>query len=113
MKTIVPELSRQEALELVAQQRKEYRLIGSQRHIPGLILFEYDTTTGELRQASVRREVEIGLNGAIGAKNRVDSKDLCLYVQAINKEVAMRKVMQLLRRNTIRKQLLNPQKNGK
>ena len=113
MKTIVPELSRPEALELVAQQRKEYRLIGSQRHIPGLILFEYDTTTGELRQASVRREVEIGLNGAIGANNRVDSKDLCLYVQAINKEVAMRKVMQLLRRNTIRKQLLNPQKNGK
>lgn len=111
MKTIVPELSRPEALELVAQQRKEYRLIGSQKHIPGLILFEYDTTTGELRQASVRREVEIGLNGAIGAKHRVDSKDLCLYVQAINKEVAMRKVMQLLRRNTIRKQLLNPQKN--
>lgn len=113
MKTIVPEIPRHEALELIAEQRKQFRLIGSEKHIPGLILFEYDTTTGELRRASVKREIEIGLNGAIGAKNRVDSRDLCLYIQAINEQVALRKVMKLLRRNTIRKQLLYPQKNGK
>ena len=85
MKTIVPEITRQEALELIAQQRKDYRLIGSQRHIPGLILFEYDTTTGELRRASVRREVEIGLDGTIGAKSRAAARDFCLYIQAINR----------------------------
>lgn len=113
MKTIVPEITRQEALELIAEQRKQFRLIGSEKHIPGLILFEYDTTTGELRRASVRREVEIGLDGTIGAKSRAAARDFCLYIQAINENVAMQKVMKMLRRNTIRKQLLNPQKNGK
>lgn len=107
MKQIVPELSRTAALELVAEQRKEFRLIGSQRRIPGLILFEYDLTTGDLQRASMKKEVQLNIDGTIGKKSHVDSKDLCLYIQALNEENAMRKVRQLLRRKTVRTSLLN------
>ena len=117
MKAIVPEvslqiLSRQIMQEMVDEQRKEFKLIGSQKRIPGLILFEYDLTTGEIRQASMKKVIQLNMDGTTGAKSRVDSKDLCLYVQALNEENARRKVAQLLRRKTVRKQLFNPQNNG-
>lgn len=110
MKQIVPELTRPDALELVQQQRKEYRLIGSQRHIPGLILFEYDLTTGELRRASMKTEISITLDGKLDRTRQVNSRELCLYIQAINEQNAMRKVQQLLKRKSVRDGLLRPQK---
>lgn len=112
MKTIVPELSRQQTQELVAQQRKEYRLLGSKKRIPGLILFEYDVTTGELIRASLKKEVELMIDGRVMKNTRVDTRDMCLYIQALNEENALRKVKQLLRRKNVTEQLLKPQKNG-
>ena len=113
MKSIVPDLSRQDLQELVAEQRKEYRLIGSQKAIPGLILFEYDLTTGELHRASVKKEITLYVDGTAGTKTRVDSKDLCLYIQALNEANAMRKVQQLLRRKSIRQQIFKSSNNGR
>lgn len=113
MNHIVPELSRTEAQELIDQQRKEYRYIGSERRIPGLILWEYDLTTGELRRAPMKKEIELTVDGRLNKNNKVEAGSLCLYIQAINQEVAMRKVRRLLHRSTIRKQLFNQQKNGK
>ena len=110
MKQIVPELTRPDALELVQQQRKEYRLIGSQRRIPGLILFEYDLTTGELRRASMKTEIGLTLDGKLDRNRRVNSRELCLYIQAINEQNAMRKVQQMLKRKSVRDGLLRPQK---
>ena len=110
MKQIVPELTRPDALELVQQQRKEYRLIGSQRRIPGLILFEYDLTTGELRRASMKTEIGLTLDGKLNRTSKVNSRELCLYIQAINEQNAMRKVQQLLKRKSVRDGLLRPQK---
>lgn len=112
MKPIVPELSRPELQELVAERRKEYRLIGSEKPIPGLTLFEYDLTTGELRRASVKKEVRLFIDGTTGSKSRVDTRDLCLYIQALNEANALRKVQQLLRRKSIRQQLFNSNNNG-
>ena len=113
MGKIVPELTRTAAQELVDEQRKEYKLLGSERRIPGLILFEYDLTTGELQRASLKKEVELNMDGTVGSKSRVDARDMCLYIQAINEQNAMRKVKQLLRRKSIREQLLKPQKDGR
>lgn len=110
---IAPDLSQQEALELVAQQRKEYRLIGSEKRIRGLILFEYDLTTGELRRASMKKELQLEADGTVGSRCRVDSQDLCLYIQAINQQNALRKVQKLLRRNSIRESIFNNLKNGR
>ena len=113
MGKIVPELTRTAAQELVAEQRKEFTLIGSQRRIPGLILFEYDLTTGELRRASVKKELTLQIDGRVGSNNRVDTSELCLYIQALNQENVMRKVKQLLRRKSVIEKLLKPHDNGK
>lgn len=105
MNQIVPELSRADLQELVDQQRKEYRLIGSQKHIPGLVLYEYDLTTGELRPADVKTTLSLTVDGKLDSSRKVNSKELCLYVQALNKENAMRKVRIMLRRKSMRKEL--------
>ena len=105
MNQIVPELSRVDMQELVDQQRKEYRLIGSQKHIPGLVLYEYDLTTGELRPADVKTTLSLTVDGKLDSSRKVNSKELCLYVQALNKENAMRKVRTMLRRKSMRKEL--------
>lgn len=84
-------------------------MVGSVRRIPGLILFEYDLTTGALSRASMKKEIELNIDGRIGAKSRVDSRDLCLYIQALNEENAMRKVRQLLKRQSVRKNLFKQQ----
>lgn len=112
MGKVVPELSRQDALELVEEQRKEYRLVMQQRQIPGLILFEYDLTTGELRRPSMKKELQLCEDGSLGVKSRVDSNDFCLYVQAINEQNALRKVKQMLRRKSTRDQLFKQRRNG-
>ena len=105
MNQIVPELSRADLQELVDQQRKEYRLIGSQKHIPGLVLYEYDLTTGELRPADVKTTLSLTVDGKLDSSRKVNSKELCLYVQALNKENAMRKVRTMLRRKSMQKEL--------
>lgn len=112
MRSIVPELSRTAAQELVDEQRKEYRFIGSQRRIPGLILFQYDLTTGELQQAPMKKEIELTVDGRLNKNNKVEAGALCLYVQALNKENALRKVRSLLRRKNVREELFKRQKNG-
>ena len=112
MRGIVPDLSIQDMQELVAEQKKQWGLIGSQKHIPGLILFEYDLTTGTLCQAHFKKEIHLNMDHTTGVNYRVDTKPLCLYVQAINEANAMRKIQQMLRRNSVRKQLLKPKKNG-
>ena len=109
---IVPEITRQDALELVQQQRQEYRLIGSQKRIPGLVLFEYDLTTGEIRRASMKKELQLEGDGTVGSKCRVDTQDLCLYIQALNEYNALRKARKMLRRKSTRESLLKHQNNG-
>lgn len=99
MTSIAPE-------ELVAEQRKQISLVGSQRRIPGLRLYEYDLTTGEVREASVENEASLRLDGPVGTTGRVDVKELCLYVQALNETVAVRKFRAMLRRRTVRDKVL-------
>ena len=77
--------------ELVAEQRREFGRIGAQRRLPGLTLYEYDLTTGEIREADVETEATLRLDGPVGRSGRVDAKELCLYVQALNIENARRK----------------------
>ena len=112
MKSIVPELDLASKQELVDEQRKEYTFLGSIRWVPGLILFEYDLTTGELRRPSMKNELILTDSGVLNKNHRVNQTSFCLYIQALNEQNALRKVRQLLKRKSIRNQLLNPQKNG-
>lgn len=92
--------------ELVAEQRKEFGRIGAQRRLPGLTLYEYDLTTGEIREADVETEATLRLDGPVGRSGRVDAKELCLYVQALNIENARRKFRAMTRRKTVQSKIL-------
>lgn len=92
--------------ELVAEQRREFGRIGAQRRLPGLTLYEYDLTTGEIREATVETEATLRLDGPVGRSGRVDAKELCLYVQALNIENARRKFRAMTRRKTVQNKIL-------
>ena len=112
MKTIVPELSRSDAQELVAEQQKQYSLIGSVNRMPGLTLFEYDMTTGELRKADIDTSCVLQMDGGLSYRRKINQKALCLYVQALNEKNALKQVRRLLDRQTIRRNLLKLKKDG-
>ena len=93
--------------EIVAEQRKEISRIGTVRRLPGLKLYEYDLTTGEIREADVQTEATLKLDGPMGRTGKVDAKELCLYVQALNLPNAVRKFRELLRRKSVQNKILN------
>ena len=96
MKTIVPETEVKDRQEVQARRQSEFRLIGRLRRIAGLQLWQYDLTTGELSKADVKRTVEIGVDLRPVYKNRTVQQDLCLYVQALYRENAMKHVRRYL-----------------
>ncbi len=92
--------------EIVAEQRKEISRVGSVRRLPGLKLYEYDLTTGEISEADVQTEATLKLEGPVGRTGRVDAKELCLYVQALNRENAARKFRDMIRRKSVQNKIL-------
>ncbi len=78
------------------QQRKELRLIGQQRKIRGLTLFEYNEKTKQIQPAKYK-PVSIYIHGFAGGSETTETykcvvNENCIYVQALNKENAMRKI---------------------
>ena len=92
--------------EIVAEQRKEISRIGSVRRLPGLKLYEYDLTTGEIREADVQTEATLKFDGPVGRTGKVDAKELCLYVQALNRENAARKFRDMIRKKSVQNKIL-------
>ena len=100
--------------EVVAKKNLQYRLLGSVRRIAGLKLYEYDLTTGFLTMVDVKRTVEIGLDRKPVYKTQAFHRELCLYVQAINEQNAMKKVRKALRESHYDiRNLINVKSNGK
>lgn len=75
-----------------AQAPREQRFVGSERRVRGHILFEYNTQTGEITQAGLKREVELDTEGNPVYKTKVYRKPGCLYIQALNAKNALKKV---------------------
>ena len=92
--------------EIVAEQRKEISRVGSVRRLPGLKLYEYDLTTGEIREADVQTEATLKLEGPVGRTGKVYARELCLYVQALNRENAARKFREMIRRKSVQNKIL-------
>lgn len=82
------------------QQRKEIKLLGSQRKIPGLTLWEYNLKSKELAPAEFKKE-DVRLNtlstakAALSNHHKVEVKIDCFYIQALNKRSAMKKINRL------------------
>ncbi len=92
--------------EIVAEQRKEISRVGSVRRLPGLKLYEYDLTTGEIREADVQTEATLKLDGPVGRTGKVDAKELCLYVQALNFPNAARKFREMMLKKSVQNKIL-------
>lgn len=81
------------------QQQKEIKLIGRQRKIRGLKLWEYNERTNELKEAVYKKQdVQITSltpsSSALHLSNKVQVNEGCIYFQALNLKNAKRKLNQ-------------------
>jgi hypothetical protein len=84
-------------VQIEQQQKKEIKLIGKQRKIPGLTLWEYNTKTFDLDKAKYSK-VDLHLKSlssaeaALESRHKVIVNEACIYFQALNEKNAERKV---------------------
>lgn len=100
MKGILPTLQseHEEAtrIEQVAKKQKEYKLVGSQRKVAGHTLFEFNKITKEIKPADIRRECIINsITCNPVYKNKIDVRENCFYIQALNVKNAIKKLKKL------------------
>lgn len=91
MKDLTPsEIYKADKTKIVkqAEVKKESKLIGSMKVIPGLTLFEMDMKSGEIRKA-VFKETIATFGG--GGSSKLEFNPNSMYVQALNLKNAKRK----------------------
>ena len=81
--------------EVKKQQEKQLKFIGQQRPHSGHKCFEINLSTGEINLAEFKEEAisfEDARNGIISGKRKVIVKEGCVYVTALNKKNAIKKL---------------------
>lgn len=79
------------------QQKKEIKLIGRQRKIQGLTLWEFNNKSKELKKAEFKKE-DVMINSlrqspeALTKISKVIVNENCIYFQALNIKNAKRKL---------------------
>jgi hypothetical protein len=91
--TISP-LTNSERLEMKKQQEKELTLVGTERKQKGLTLFEYDKATCKIEPAEYET-TDVFVLG-MEAQSKVNVRPNCIYIQAMNKKNALKKVRKIL-----------------
>ena len=77
------------------------KLIGRKRLVKGLTLFEVNTTTGEIKPAEVASRTDYGCKSEVFkrkmdiTKHSVVVNPKCIYIQALNKQNAAKKLLKL------------------
>lgn len=89
------QLNLKEDIQIVGQKEieKKTKFIGSMKKIPGHTLFEFNLETLMLGRAEVKQEAAITGNGGHKVTTRVDQKENCIYIQALNLKNARRKLL--------------------
>ncbi|MFD3001427.1 hypothetical protein ACFS7Z_13730 [Pontibacter toksunensis] len=84
--------------EIRVEQKKQIKLIGSTRKVPGHTMFELNLETQEIKQA----EYQEGTVYAYTEKShehqhrlKLVVKENCIYVQALNKKNAFKKLAKI------------------
>ena len=54
----------------------------------------------------MQTEATLKLEGPVGRTGKVDARELCLYVQALNRENAARKFREMIRRKSVQNKIL-------
>lgn len=95
--------------EFVKQVQQEYKYIGSIKYIPGSILWQFNTETGELKPAKVivkEQLVWTSKGNCINKTRSVIYEDKCVYIWALNRKNAEKKILRVIN-NVIRKRQEN------
>jgi hypothetical protein len=102
MKELTQEFQENE-VEIVEEKqiKKEIKLIGRQRKIRGLILWEYNTKSGDLKPAQFKKQ-DFQITSLtpspqeLKISNKVEVNEGCIYFQALNRSNANKKLLKHL-----------------
>ena len=90
---IIPKDSKEDNVEIgiVEEERKEIKLIGSQRRIPGLTLWEIDDVKktyckAQFEKQNIELDFTKDIDGQTKLRQKVLLKDDCFYVQKLNEK---------------------------
>lgn len=78
--------------EQVQKKKNEFHLVGEERRIKGHTLFCFNEVTKEIKVAPMNQECMLGLDGSVIYKNNVTVEKDCVYIQALNKKNAIKKL---------------------
>ena len=78
-------------------QKQKHRFLGTIIRYPGLTLFEYDPVAKTVREAEINTQHFYSYNAkrktfGFSTTSRVQARNGCMYVQALNLKNAIRKV---------------------
>ena len=90
-------------IEIQAEQekKKEFKLIGQQRVIPGLTLWEYNRKNQTLCKATFKKQdvvlttLDPTVINSTSTSHRVEVNDDCIYLQALSMKSAVKKLDRL------------------
>lgn len=83
-------------IETVIQNKKEVKLLGSQTKVKGHTLFEYNTKTREIKEATFKSQIvdfKSVTTESPDDRKTVIVKEGCVYIQALNKKNAIKKLI--------------------
>jgi hypothetical protein len=82
-------------IEKQAEQKQEYKHIGSIKLKRGHYLFKFNIQTKELTSVEIERRVGIGLDKQPVKENKVLFEKDCIYIGALNKKNAYKKLIKI------------------
>ena len=84
--------------EIQAKINKELKYLGSIKHQPGHTLFEINLNTGQIKEATIKREVAVGIDGKPVYKRKVQISADCYYLEALNLKNAKKRFLRTLKK---------------
>ena len=83
-------------LEIQAKINKELKYLGSLNHQPGHTLFEVNLNTGQIKEATIKRDIAVSVYGKPIYKSKVQIGADCYYLEAQNIKNAKKKFLKML-----------------
>jgi hypothetical protein len=80
-----------------AQQKQEYKYVGSKRHIPGLKLWELNIENFEIKEVEIVKTVAIGTDKKPVFTKKANYNPKHLYCQALNLKNAEKKFEKIIK----------------
>lgn len=90
-----------EKINIEIKKQQEYKFIGFLLIKKGLTLYEFNPETNELKEIIIVKEAIINYDGEVEQNKRIEYNPNFIYVQALNKKTAMKKIIKNYGNNNI------------